>query len=502
MPVSGEKERSDPVFPYPFSCGGLKHEACRDQQVNGPDITGRRTGERHWPIVAAGRDMHSCIGMTGQGRFLRLIRPEPVSSGLILSDRKRYRFFPTPDIPRYRTSRAGFYCSEVNGIIVPLTAIVDGKTIIGPDLSEEEWADLKVRHRKGLPVRMACCGAPGHLRVSGNGTRHFYHAVDTGCHYEEESREHLEIKHRIYRICTSEQWETHVEFPAPDRTWISDVCAIRDGRKVVFEVQISAISPDDLEERDRKYRNEGIESYWLLDEFLERSKVFESWYHAHLDNEGDRHGEEIPYIDYAVFDTGPENHIFITKNIRSVGLHAKKQTLFSTHNPEISLNDFVRQALKGNYRDYLEATAAAYHRKRRLKTQAAPLLIRFRDFYQAIVRDETFRKNVEHYQRIVKTDKKFRKDKALQKKLNELSSEIAWLEQEYRSITSDSSGLFMWKKSTGQGSPRPFFRLESESKIRKLAECVTMFGQWEASFNSALGNLERELFEGTRRPEA
>jgi hypothetical protein len=40
---------------------------------------------------------------------------------------------------------------------------------------------------------------------------------------------------------------------------------------------------------------------------------------------------------------------------------------------------------------------------------------------------------------------------------------------------------------------RPFFRLESELKIKKLQECVKLFNQWEASFNSAFCNLEREF---------
>jgi hypothetical protein len=115
-------------------------------------------------------------------------------------------------------------------ITVPLTAIIEGETIIGPDLSEEKWADLKQRHKKGLTVTMACCGEPGHLRISKKGTQHFYHAVDVGCTYEQESREHLEIKYQIYRICKAEGWETYVEYPAPDRTWISDVYAIKDGR--------------------------------------------------------------------------------------------------------------------------------------------------------------------------------------------------------------------------------------------------------------------------------
>ena len=346
---------------------------------------------------------------------------------------------------------------------------------------------------------MGCCGAPGHLRISKKGTRHFYHAVDTGCNYAEESREHLEIKYQIYRICQSEQWETSVEFPASDRTWISDVYATRDGRKIVFEIQISTISPDDLEDRDKKYRSEGIESYWLLENFLERSRVFQSWYDSHLHEEDDRLGETIPYIDDSLFDTGPENHIFIAKGIRSIGLHAKKQTLFTTHNPEISLADWVREVLKGNYRKYLEETSAAYHKKRQLKILAAPELIQFRKFYQKIIRDGTYRKKAGSLLRIFRNDEKLRKDKALQKKFDELCSETDWLEKEYRSCMSESYGLFAWKKIPEHDAPRPFFRLESASKIRKLQECVKTLIQWEDSFNRALINLEREFPADKRR---
>jgi len=50
---------------------------------------------------------------------------------------------------------------------VPLKAIVDRETIIGPDLSKEEWTTLKSRHKKGLTITMGCCGAPGHLKNPG-----------------------------------------------------------------------------------------------------------------------------------------------------------------------------------------------------------------------------------------------------------------------------------------------------------------------------------------------
>jgi hypothetical protein len=345
---------------------------------------------------------------------------------------------------------------------------------------------------------MGCCGAPGHLRVSKKGTRHFYHAVDAGCYYAEESLEHLEIKYQVYRICTSEQWDTYVEFPAPDRTWISDVYATRDGRKIVFEVQISTISPDVLEERDKKYRNEGIESYWLLDTFLARSKVFASWYDAHLSGKYDRRGETIPYIDYSIFDTGPENHIFIAKSIRSVGLDAKNQTLFTTNNPEIPLAVWVREVLNGNYQKYLDETSAACNRKRRLKNLATPSLLRFREYYHSIVRDEIYRKKVDRYYRIVTTDAALPNKKTLQKKVDELNAEIAWLENEYRLVIAESYGLFTWKKTPGHDKPRLFFRLESEFKIRKLQECITMFNQWEASFMSASSSLEQEIHAGKK----
>ena len=382
---------------------------------------------------------------------------------------------------------------------MPLKAIVDGETIIGPDLSQEEWIKLKLRHKHGLPITMGCCGAPGHLRISKTGTQHFYHAVDAGCNYEQESREHLEIKYQIYRICKAEQWETYVEFPASDRTWISDVYAIKDGRKIVFEIQISTISPDDLEDRDKKYRNEGIESYWLLDNFLERSKDFESWYHSHLHEEDNRLGETIPYIDNSLFETGPENHIFISKGIRSVGLNAKNQTLFTTNNPEIPLAVWVREVVKGNYLKYLKETSAAYHHTRQLKKLAAPELIQFEAFYHKIIRNETYRKKVDSSYRIFKTNEALRNDTALQKKFDEIYFEIDWLGKEYRSFISKDYGLFTWKKMPRYDSSRPFFRLESELKIKKLQECVLKFNQWEASFNSAFGNLGREFPTEKRR---
>lgn len=380
---------------------------------------------------------------------------------------------------------------------MPLTAIVDGKTVLGPELSDAEWEDLRRRHRNGLPVTMRCCGAPGHLRKSKNGVRHFYHAVDTGCNYQEESKEHLAIKYAIYQICRSAGWEAYVERPAPDRTWISDVCAEKDGRTVAFEVQVSAIASEELEERDRKYRDAGIESYWLLDDFLGRGRLFAGWYDAYVDEEDQRRKEPAPYIDRSLFATGPENHLFITKGIRSVGLHAKKPAVYTTHNPAITLQDWVANVLNGRYGQYLDDTAAAIRYRRQLKDAAAPSLLRFRTFYDRIVRDGTYRKELDRYNRIQKTGAASRL-KEVGEMLGALDAELDWLENEYRRYTSESFGLFRWEKIPGSGAQRPFFRLESEHKIRQLEDCVTTLGRWEESYNRALCRLEQEFPAGKR----
>ena len=346
---------------------------------------------------------------------------------------------------------------------------------------------------------MGCCGAPGHLRISKKGIQHFYHAVDTGMQLcrgiqgapgdQIPGIPDLQIR-KLGDVC---------RIPGQDRTWISDVYAIRDGRKVVFEIQISTISPNVLEERDRKYRNEGIESYWLLDNFLERDPGISNPGIILISTKETidvRKQSPISTIQY--LKPVPENHIFISKGIRSVGLNAKDQTLFTTNNEEIPLAVWVREVLKGNYQNYLKETAAAYHQKRRLKNLASPLLIHFREFYQKIIRDETYRKKVDSCYRILKKDKNLQKKKYLQKKFDEIYSEIDWLEKEYHSCIAESYGLFWWKKILGKDVTRPFFRLESESKIRKLQECIERFNQWELSFNGAFGNLEWE-FQGNKR---
>jgi len=153
----------------------------------------------------------------------------------------------------------------------------------------------------------------------------------------------------------------------------------------------------------------------------------------------------------------------------------------------------VREVLKGTYRNYLEESAVIFQRKNALKSQASPALFRLRDFYQKIIRDETYQETVRKYSRKIAGTDRLRDDRVVQQKFREISSETDWLRREYETIMSESYGLFSWKKLPGQKTSYPVFRLESEAKIKKLDACVRKFSQWEQSFDDALGNLDREM---------
>jgi hypothetical protein len=60
-------------------------------------------------------------------------------------------------------------------------------------------------------------------------------------------------------------------------------------------------------------------------------------------------------------------------------------------------------------------------------------------------------------------------------------------------LVSESSGLFTWKKIPEYPAPRLYFRLESESNVKKIQEYIEIFIRWEESFERALCELEREF---------
>lgn len=161
---------------------------------------------------------------------------------------------------------------------MPLTAKVNGKSVVAPLLSDDEWQTLKECVRTGMGhIEMPCCGAAGHPRMSRLGTKHFAHNPrkhdashsSSHCTSSYESYEHLKIKEELVKICDSYGWQVATEYRYED--WIADILAYKPGRKIVFEVQLSDLPVEEFRQRSAKYERDGIECYWLLSKPLSAS---------------------------------------------------------------------------------------------------------------------------------------------------------------------------------------------------------------------------------------
>lgn len=146
---------------------------------------------------------------------------------------------------------------------MPLKALVNGKYVIAPLMSDEEWSSLKESVKRGQSsIIMKCCNNSGHLRISKLKTKHFVHDRNVDCNWEPESLEHLRIKSDIVQICANTGWTVDVEVEGD--SWIADVLATDGKRKIAFEVQMSPQTYDETVNRTLKYENNDIECYWLF----------------------------------------------------------------------------------------------------------------------------------------------------------------------------------------------------------------------------------------------
>ena len=191
---------------------------------------------------------------------------------------------------------------------------------------------------------------------------------------------------------------------------------------------------------------------------------------------------------------GRKNHIFIAKGIRSVGLQAKKQTLFTTNNPEIPLEVWVREVLKGSFGNYLEETAAAYRREARAGTSGST---------GAYPGSGNFTRRSS----AMKPAGKRSIPGAGSQKPMQASEPGTICRKKSTSSLGRSTG---WKMNTvpllrmvPDCSRGKRFRTlmhracisgsNQDQKLKNSQECVAMFSRWEASFQGAISSLEREF---------
>jgi hypothetical protein len=143
---------------------------------------------------------------------------------------------------------------------------------------------------------------------------------------------------------------------------------------VVFEVQLSKISQEELQEREEKYARDGIESYWLLRNYLDLLFYYE------MDDEEDC--LDCLNLDESEFSLTHEKFYYVQKGIRTIGINSDNQTLCTTKKPSTGLMDWVKYTLSGDYSHYLVEYKAQYQRYIKLRKTALPILYELAEFEQ------------------------------------------------------------------------------------------------------------------------
>jgi competence protein CoiA len=143
-----------------------------------------------------------------------------------------------------------------------LSALVNGEIQLACLIDVDTWTSL----RKSSPsISMLCCGGLGFMRRSRQGTQHFVHATDSvACDSAPESARHLRLKSAVAQAVSDAGWSVEVEVLSVTGDWRADVLATKNDKRIVFEVQLSAITQDELLERQGRYRLAGIRGCWFI----------------------------------------------------------------------------------------------------------------------------------------------------------------------------------------------------------------------------------------------
>lgn len=105
------------------------------------------------------------------------------------------------------------------------------------------------------------CGSPVAVRGGTRKQRHFYHLHATSkCHSAGKGALHLAIQQHLLSSLPKDEASLEEHFPSINR--ISDLAW--EPQKLLFEVQCSPITPEEITARNRDYRSLGYEVIWIL----------------------------------------------------------------------------------------------------------------------------------------------------------------------------------------------------------------------------------------------
>lgn len=105
------------------------------------------------------------------------------------------------------------------------------------------------------------CGALVRVRSGPHRQIHFYHpSRPKNCRQHQKSEEHLQLQLKLLRLIGAEQGQLECHFTSINR--IADVAWHE--RKIIFEIQCSPISLEEVRARNRDYSNLGYQVIWIL----------------------------------------------------------------------------------------------------------------------------------------------------------------------------------------------------------------------------------------------
>ena len=137
-----------------------------------------------------------------------------------------------------------------------------------------------------------------------------------------------------------------------------------------FGILQTKIPLETLKERDAKYRQSGIESYWIL-------KNKDAY---HLDDyKGFEDDLEIPYVD-SFFSNEPgcenpnQSYFYLPEDVIAVGLDVEKRLLNCNDDKTVSLNEWINSILNGKYQSNLLKIREEYQYYANLRKIAKPIL--------------------------------------------------------------------------------------------------------------------------------
>lgn len=161
------------------------------------------------------------------------------------------------------------------GASVQLVAYLNGERIDATEMAHAPWRAL-VNDPLYETLMLLECGLRA-SRVTRKGRQFFKHYPEVECDIEHksESDQHLAMKRALKdRIDAAPGWHAEVEHAHPERVWIADVMATHiSGKRLAFEVQLSAQSEDEYVFRSERYLDDGIGPVWIVPDNLDWFRV-------------------------------------------------------------------------------------------------------------------------------------------------------------------------------------------------------------------------------------